>query len=196
MTGDLPIDIPPLAAKAQAIADRGQWRLSSEPRTGALLRTLAASKPGGRILEVGAGLGVGSAWLLAGMDPDARLIGLEVHAKVAGICRDVLAADPRAEIITTNATTWLEEYDGPPFDLVFVDTTEAKFHRRDVVFKNLADGALFVADDLLPNDTWTADHPARVERFRKEILTEPDLVVTMLDWASGLVVGTYRKRRG
>jgi len=194
VTGDFPIDIPPLVSKAQAIADRGQWRLSSEPRTGALLRTLAASKPGGRLLEVGSGLGVGSGWLLAGMDDDARLIGLEIHAKVAQISRDILAGDPRVEIITTDATRWLEEYTGPPFDLVFVDTTEAKFHRRDVIFKNLADGALLIADDLLPGDTWTADHPERVERFRKEIVVEPDLVVTMMDWASGLVVGTYRKR--
>jgi predicted O-methyltransferase YrrM len=193
MTGDFPIDIPPLVAKAQSVADRGQWRLSSEPRTGALLRTLAASKPAGRILEVGSGLGVGSGWLLAGMDGQARLTGLEIHAKVAGICRELLAADPRAEIITTNATTWLEQYEGPPFDLVFIDTTEAKFHRRDVIFKNMADGAIFVADDLLPGDTWTPDHPERVDRFRKEILTEPGLVVTMMDWASGLVVGAYRR---
>jgi predicted O-methyltransferase YrrM len=196
MTDDEPIDIPPLVVRAQAFADRGRFRLSSEPRTGALLRTLAASKPGGRILEVGAGLGVGSAWLLAGMDAAARLTSLEVHVRIAGFCRDILATDPRVEVITTNATTWLEEYHGPPFDLVFVDTTEAKFHRRDVLFAHLADGALVVADDLLPNDTWTPDHPARVDRFRKEILAEPDLTATLLDWASGLVVATHRKRSG
>ena len=45
---DLPTDIPPLAAQAQAIADRYDFRLSCEPRTGALLRTLAAAKPGSR----------------------------------------------------------------------------------------------------------------------------------------------------
>jgi predicted O-methyltransferase YrrM len=190
---DFPLDIPPLVAKAQAIADKGQWRLSSEPRTGALLRTLAASKPGGRILEVGSGLGVGSGWLLAGMDDDARLTGLEVHAKVAGICRELLAVDSRAEIITTDATKWLADYAGPPFDLIFVDTTEAKFNRRDLLFPHMADGALLVSDDLLPGDTWTPDHPARVDRFRSEIVTEPDLVVTLIDWASGLMVAAHRK---
>ncbi|GIH08212.1 hypothetical protein Rhe02_62790 [Rhizocola hellebori] len=190
---DFPIEIPPIAAKAQAIADRGQWKLSSEPRTGALLRTLAASKPGGRILEVGCGLGVGSGWILAGMDEDARLIGLEVHAKIANICRDLLAVDSRAEVITTDATKWLEEYTGPPFDMIFVDTTDAKFNRRDVLLAHMAPGALLIGDDLLPNDTWTEQHPERVDRFRNEIVTEPDLVVTLMDWASGLMVGTYRK---
>lgn len=190
---DLPIEVPPISAKAQAIADRGQWRLSSDAHTGALLRTLAASKPGGRILEVGCGLGVASGWLLAGMDENASLICLDIHERVAEICKRMLAVDNRAEVITTNATTWLEEYSGPPFDMVFLDTTEAKFERRDVLFDHMANGALLVADDLLPGETWTPEHPARVERFRKEILTEPDLVPTLIDWASGLFVATYRK---
>ena len=189
---DDPIDIPNISIKAQEIADRGRWRLSSEPRTGALLRTLAASKPGGRILEVGGGVGVGSGWLLSGMDADARLTVVEIHVKIGGICRSLLAEDPRAEVITADATEWLEQYLGPPFDLVFVDTTVTKFDRRDLVFAHLAKGALFVADDLLPQDTWTTDHPARVERFRKEIMTEPGLVPTMIDWASGIVVASYR----
>lgn len=186
------MDIPPLAVKALAIAERGRWHLSSDSHTGAILRTLAASKPGGRILEVGSGLGVGSAWLLAGMDDAARLIGLEIHAKVAAISREILAEDPRAEIITTDATDWLEKYSGPPFDLIFVDTTTAKFDRRDVLFANMADGALLIADDLLPQEKWTEQHPARVERFRREIVGEPNLVATLLDWGSGLVIAAHQ----
>lgn len=166
--------------------------MSSDHRTGALLRTLAASKPGGRILEVGAGLGVGSAWLLAGMDSQSRLTTLEVHVKIAGICRKHLADDSRAEVITTDANEWLENYSGPPFDLVFVDTTTTKFDRRDLLFANMADGALLIADDLLPGDTWTEDHPARVERFRREIMKESDLIPALIDWSSGLVVAAYR----
>jgi predicted O-methyltransferase YrrM len=189
---DDPIDVPPVVTKAEAVARRGQFRLSSDHRTGALLRTLAASKPGGRILEVGSGLGVGSAWLLAGMDEEARLITLEVHVKIAGICREHLAGDSRVEVITTDANEWLENYTGPPFDLVFADTTTTKFFRRDLLFANMADGALLIADDLLPGDTWTDDHPARVERFRHEIMTESSLVPTLIDWASGLVVAAFR----
>src|SRR5947209_2998771 len=42
-----------------------------ESRTGGLLCVLAASKPGGRLLELGTGTGVGTAWLLDGMDSAA-----------------------------------------------------------------------------------------------------------------------------
>lgn len=37
--------------------DRLGFTLASEPRTGSLLRTLAASKPGRRFLELGTGVG-------------------------------------------------------------------------------------------------------------------------------------------
>jgi predicted O-methyltransferase YrrM len=192
---DEPIDIPALSKKAQARADAGQFKMSSEPRVGALLRTLVASKPGGNILEVGAGVGVGAGWLLDGMDATARLTSLEVHVRIGTVCQQMLASDTRVEVVITDATEWLTAYDGPDFDFVFVDTTVTKFHRRDSLFAHLADGAIFVADDLLPQDSWDPSHPDRVERFRKEIMEEPDLVPTMVDWASGLVIATYRKPR-
>jgi predicted O-methyltransferase YrrM len=194
MMSDEPISVPPIAAEAEAFARRGQFYLSCEHRTGALLRTLAASKPGGRVLEVGSGVGVGAAWLLDGMDSEARLITIEKHPKFASLCRQFLAGDSRAEVITADANDWLESYSGPSFDLIFVDTTTTKFDRRDLLYAHMADGALLIADDLLPGDTWTKDHPARVERFRGEIMKEPDLVPALIDWASGLVVATFTAR--
>ena len=40
---------------------------------------LAASRPGGRLLELGTGVGVGTAWLLSGMTDDARLMTVELE---------------------------------------------------------------------------------------------------------------------
>jgi len=189
---DFPLDIPPLAAKAQAIADEAGFLLSCESRTGGLLRTLAAAKPGGRILEVGAGVGVGTAWLLAGMDDEATLVTLEIDEEAADIVRRLFAAEPQVEVVHDDATAWLETYAGPPFDLVFVDTTVTKFDRRELLLRHMARGALLVADDLVPGPTWAAAHPARVERFLDEIPREPTLVSTLMNWASGLAVAARR----
>jgi hypothetical protein len=60
---------------------------------------------------------------------------------------------------------------------------------------HMAEGALFIADDLLPQEKWTEDHGPRVERFRREIIAEPDLVGTLIDWGSGLVIAAYRRHR-
>ncbi len=59
---------PPAAASAieRETAAVG-FNMGGEPRTGALLRTLAASKPGGAMLELGTGTGLSTAWILDGM---------------------------------------------------------------------------------------------------------------------------------
>lgn len=185
--------LPPLVVKTQSASVRTKFPLSSEPNTGRLLRTLAASKPGGRMLEVGAGLGVGSAWLLSGMDAGATLITLEKHERVADLCRKLLAEDSRVQVVTTDAIDWLESYAGPAFDLVFVDTTSAKFERRDLLYRHMAQGALLVADDLLPQPKWSTTHPERVQRFRDEIVRDPEILPTLIDWGSGLLVAARRK---
>jgi predicted O-methyltransferase YrrM len=190
--GDAPPEVPSLVNKCQAVADHNKFPLSSDLRTGALLRTLAASKPGGRILEIGSGVGVGAAWMLAGMDETARLVTVELREQIARVCRLLLSVDSRAEVVTADATQWLEQYPGPAFDLVFVDTTITKFERRDLLLRHMRAGALLVADDLLPQETWADTHPPRVARLRRDIFDEPDLVPTLLDWASGLLVAAYR----
>ena len=184
--------VPSAAIRALRVAERAGFAMSSDASTGSLLRTLAASKPGGRLLEVGTGVGVGAAYLLAGMDPDARLITLERGPAIAKAARTLLAEDHRVQVVTTDAVEWLTAYDGPPFDLVFVDTTSAKFERRDLLYAHMAPGALFIADDLRPQDKWTEAHGPRVAKFRREIVTEPGLLATLLDWGSGMVIGAYR----
>ena len=49
------------------------FNMVSEPRVGSFLAALAASKPAGRLLELGTGTGHGTAWLLAGMDATSML---------------------------------------------------------------------------------------------------------------------------
>ncbi|WP_328720897.1 hypothetical protein [Streptomyces sp. NBC_00247] len=75
---DTPSQLPASPAALRAPADEAGFIMSSEDRTGSLLATLAASRPGGRILELGTGFGEGTAWLLSGMDRDAGLITVEL----------------------------------------------------------------------------------------------------------------------
>lgn len=87
-----------LEAILRETADVG-FSMPSEPQTGSFLRTLAASKPAGRFLELGTGTGVATAWLLAGMDHASRLETVDNDPAVVAIARRHLGADPRVTFL-------------------------------------------------------------------------------------------------
>ncbi|WP_306355819.1 O-methyltransferase [Nocardia sp. CC213A] len=181
-----------MVAQAQRAAKAAEFAMSCTDRTGAMLRALAASKPGGRLLELGTGTGVGTAWLLAGMDPDARLITVEADPVRCAVARGVIMGDRRVSLHCGDAAEWLTTVAGAPFDLVFVDCRPGKFSHRAELFARLAPGALYVVDDLLPQPTWPEDHQQRVDRFLTEIHAEPALVCTAMHWNSGLLLGARK----
>lgn len=187
------LSVPRLVEVAEKRALEEDFHMSSSHETGPLLRTLAASKPGGLLLELGTGVGVGAGWLLEGMDRSARLITLEVHPEAAQICWEMLADDPRAEVVQANGVDWLENYDGPLFDLIFADVGRLKYERRALTLSKLAPGGIFVCDDVIWQPSWDpAVRPSkdRVDRFRDEIFGQAGVHVTLLDWGPGICVAT------
>jgi predicted O-methyltransferase YrrM len=67
--------------------------MPSEPLTGSLLRVLAAAKSGARVLELGIGTGLSTAWLLDGMDQNATLISVDADPKVQAIAQQYLGSE-------------------------------------------------------------------------------------------------------
>ncbi|MBK8177206.1 MAG: hypothetical protein IPK66_18690 [Rhodospirillales bacterium] len=71
------------------------------------MRMLAASKPSGRILEIGTETGVGTARLLDGMDATSRIISVDIDPQLQGVAREFLGADPRLELICAAAAIFV-----------------------------------------------------------------------------------------
>jgi predicted O-methyltransferase YrrM len=69
------------------------FNMVSEPKVGALLAVLAASKPGGRFLELGTGTGHGTAWLLSGMDSQSRVDTVDTDPNVVAVAQRHLGSD-------------------------------------------------------------------------------------------------------
>src|SRR5215471_18143261 len=116
--------------RLKAILDRTAqigFPMASDVRTGMFLRTLAASRPGGRLLEIGTGTGIATAWLLDGMDSRARLITVDVDARAQAVAREHLADDIRLEIVTEDAAAFLARQPRRAFDLIFADAMIGKY---------------------------------------------------------------------
>jgi predicted O-methyltransferase YrrM len=122
---------PPALARILERTAELEFHMASEDRTGALLRTLAASKPAGRFLELGTGTGVATAWLLDGMDSASELISVDVDSRVQEVAREVFSQDSRLTLITEDAIAFLKRQPAASFDLVFADAMAGKYEGLD-----------------------------------------------------------------
>ena len=161
--------------------------MPSEADTGALLRLLAASKPGGRILELGTGTGLATAWLLDGLDASARLISVDVDPAVQDVARESLR-DDRLRFVLADGLDYLLAQPPGSFDLIFADAWPGKYEALDLALALLKPGGLYVIDDMLPQPNWPQGHQARVDALVRDLQTRPDLTLAALGWASGLLV--------
>jgi predicted O-methyltransferase YrrM len=164
------------------------FTLASEPRTGALLRGLAASKPGGRFLELGTGTGVGAAWLLDGMDAASRLVSVDSDASVQEVAKRHLAHDPRVTFYLGDGGAFLKNASNARFDLIYADAWAGKFTHLDLALGLLKIGGIYFIDDLLPQPNWPEGHAANVLPLIADLESRPGFITTRLGWASGLMM--------
>ncbi|MFJ8039406.1 O-methyltransferase [Kitasatospora sp. NPDC096147] len=189
---DEPRELPAALAALHEAADRAGFTMSCEARTGALLAALAAARPGGRLLELGTGVGEGTAWLLEGMDEKASLVTVELDGALQAVARGQFAEDGRVSFVTADGGAWLTDYRGPLFDLVFADTWPGKFTHLDRALALVAPGGCYLIDDLLPQAGWPDGHQRAVDALLAELAARPDFRSVRLDWASGLLLAVRR----
>jgi predicted O-methyltransferase YrrM len=165
-----------------------QFAMGSEPLVGALLRTLAASKPGGRFLELGTGTGIATAWLLSGMDPTSTLVSVDVDATAQQIAREALGHDRRLSLVTSGGVEYLVGQPSASFDLVFADAMPGKYENLDEALAVVKPGGFYVIDDLLPQPNWPEGHAAKVPVLMERLARNRDFKILPLKWSSGVVV--------
>lgn len=153
---------------------------------------MAASKPAGNFLELGTGTGVSTAWLLSGMDAHSKLITIENDRVVASIATKYLEDDQRLSFYVEDAEISLKKIEkaAQKFDLIFADTWVGKYIHLNTILRTLKLGGLYVIDDMLPQATWPEGHEARVAELLETLEGKYNLLVTKLNWASGIVIAT------
>jgi predicted O-methyltransferase YrrM len=168
--------------------ERVGFTLASEPRTGSVLRALAASKPGGRFLELGTGTGVGTAWLLSGMDADSHLISVDTDAKLQEIAIRNLGHDARVAFHLGDGAAFLGQAPPRQFDLVYADAWPGKFTHLDLALSLLKAGGIYFIDDLVSQPTWPDGHASKAAALIADLERRPGFVAAKLAWASGLML--------
>jgi predicted O-methyltransferase YrrM len=181
-------DIPAVAYAILSDTQRIGFTMACEPRTGSLLRTLAACKPGGSLLELGTGTGFGTAWILAGMDRSAHLDSVESDGRVLDVAIKHLAHDKRVTFHHVDGVEFLANPPSKKYDFIYADTWPGKYTHLDVALSLLAVGGIYFVDDLLPQPSWPENHANRIAELVAALERRREFVVTKLAWASGLMI--------
>jgi predicted O-methyltransferase YrrM len=179
----------PAAAGEIAAATRTiGFTLASDLPTQMLLRTLAASKPGGNLLELGTGTGMATAWLLDGMDAAARLTTVDNNENNVVIARKYLGDDPRVTFHIMDGVAFIQAQQPGTFDLIFADTWPGKYYLRTETLRLLRAGGLYIIDDLRPRPDWEPDRHSQVTAMIAELEQRTDLRLAELDWSTGIII--------
>ena len=183
---------PPTVAAIHADTAAMGFSMASTDATGRMLRTLVAGKPGGRVLELGTGTGLATAWLLDGMDAAATLDTVDIDPACVTVARKNLANDPRVRFHIEPGSTFLKRLESRQYDLIFADTFPGKFDHLDDALALLAIGGFYVIDDLHPQPNWPADHAPKIPTLVRALAARPDLLLWPIDWDTGIVIAVKR----
>src|SRR4030095_17030768 len=168
---DIPVQYEHIAEATRAI----EFNMASDMQTGSLLKTLAASKPGGRILELGTGSGLATSWIVGGMDKGAVLVTVENNEVLLSVAQQNLK-DNRIQFVLEDGYRWLKEYEGEKFDLIFADAMPGKYDLFKETFSLLKVGGFYIIDDMLPQSNWPGGHSERVKAFINFLESRDDIV--------------------
>ena len=185
---NIPMQYENIAEATRAI----DFNMASDMQTGSLLKTLAASKPSGRILELGTGTGLATSWMIDGMDRESRLITIENNELLIDIARRALN-DTRVEFVLADGYEWLQRYSGEKFDVVFADAMPGKYELFEETIGLVRPGGFYMIDDMLPQSNWPDGHANKVERFIEELDKRNDIILTKLNWSTGIIIVTKIK---
>jgi predicted O-methyltransferase YrrM len=184
--------LPPLVVAATARARQSGFPLSCEPAVGRLLAVLAAQLPeGARVLELGTGAGVGTAWIVSGLQPRADVTVTSVEKDPANAA--LAAGGDWPSFVDLRHGDALEVLaEGGTFDLIFADAAGGKHDGLDRSVAALRPHGLLMVDDMTPQPDWPGSLRAAQDTVRQQLLSAPELTSAELAVGSGVILSARR----
>ncbi len=184
------LDVPEQYQQLQQQAELIGFDMPSDMLIGSLLKTLIATKPQARVLELGTGIGLSLSWMLAGLDGGSEIISIDNDPELIRIAKENFKTNTKLKLFCEDAASWITKYKGPQFDLVFADAWPGKYSELDALLAHIKIGGLYVIDDMLPQSNWPTGHDKKATALVAELEQREDLVLTKMNWSTGIIVAT------
>jgi predicted O-methyltransferase YrrM len=168
------------------------FTMPSDLYIGSFLRTLVASKPSGNFLELGTGLGLSLSWMIEGMDANSKVVSVDIDPKLIEIANGFFGQKENVALICADGNEWLLQNSDTKFDLIFADAWPGKFELLEETLELLKIGGYYIIDDLNPQENWPEGHHQKVEKLLETLESRVDLVLTKMNWSTGLILATKK----
>lgn len=192
MLDNIDYTLPEYYSAIDAETKQSGFTMASDILTCSLLRTLAASTPGGRFLELGTGTGLSTSWILDGMTEKSTLISVDNDSNFLNIAAKYLKQDKRLSLVCADGGEWISQNITQKFDYIFADTWHGKYLMLEEALQMLNSGALYIIDDMLPQPNWPEGHSEKATALINHLSKRNDLFITKLNWATGIIICTKR----
>lgn len=192
MTDEINQSIPAAYYGIDEATKENGFTMPSDILTCSLLRTLAASKPASKFLELGTGTGLSTSWILDGMDNDSTLVSVDYDKTLLAIAQTFLGHDSRLHLVEADGEDWVNSNKGQKFDYIFADTWHGKYLLLDEVLAMLNKGGFYIVDDMLPQPNWPEGHQEKAINFVNYLEKRDDLLLTKQHWATGIIVAVKK----
>lgn len=166
--------IPKMVSIMKKIAENESFDGSCTEVTGRLLAVLSGQVRQGKILEIGTGLGVGSAWILSTIQSTIQFYSVDIEAyRVELVSKNI--PHPQATFIYGD---WKELIKYGPFQFIFADAAAAKSVEGEMLIDILEVGGLLLMDDFTPEEHWPEQWRGRTDPVREFWLNHENITVT------------------
>ncbi|MEL6536882.1 MAG: class I SAM-dependent methyltransferase [Bacteroidota bacterium] len=184
------LDRPAVYAALEAKCTEIGFTMPSDVYVGTLLKALITSKPGGRFLELGTGIGLSLAWMIDGMDSASQLISLDNDPQLTQIAQEFFGQEAQLQLVCTDGSEWITQYAGAPFDLIFADAWPGKYSEIEETLALVKPGGFYVIDDMTAQPNWPEGHQENVDGLVTYLESRPDFHLSKMNWSTGVIIAT------
>lgn len=181
-------DIPVIHSEIERKSAEVGFTMPSDLYIGTLLKTLVLSKPNGRFLELGTGIGLSLSWMIDGMTADSKLITVDNDEELVGIAKQYFGQDKRVEIVCEDGSKWIQNYHGEKFDLIFADAWPGKYSEINEILNLIKIGGFYVIDDMSVQPNWPEGHDKNVDELVAYLEQREDYSLTKMNWSTGVII--------
>ncbi len=186
------IPAPVAHAKRRGVAQR--FAESCDDDVGRLLAVQAAHLPtGAKVLEIGTGVGIATAWLVAGLGSrtDVDIFSVEADETLSATARSYQWPS-YVRIETANVDTALADHPST-FDLILADASASTLDLADAMVDASRSGGMLIFNrNAFRAAAASEPEDAALSALRQIVLDHDRLVAVDIEWTGGLLIAAKR----